>query len=346
MEYLPGGDLFSLLRNLTVFDEEMARNYIAELTLALEYLHSKGVVHRDLKPDNILISRTGHIKLTDFGLSAMGQMEKQEELGTLQAFMEPAAPADEEGKAPGSPEYLAPEVMMGTVPKDRPYLVDWWAVGIMLYEFLVGITPFYGESIEEIFQNILACEIKWPEPPDDPLSESAMDLISRLLTVNPLERIGANGGAAEIKAHPFFESMSWEDVLDKDGPFVPKLDDSLSTDYFEARKDLFSVDDCSIDLETESVEDNTNRLNRYSFVNFAQLAGVNKDAKLTKLPYRSEELDDLVRLVMTQNESKVNEYRQTRNPHLFRALVELVGGITQSRASIEAINESLTRLLR
>jgi serine/threonine protein kinase len=346
MEYLPGGDVFSLLRNLNCFSEEMARYYIAELVIALEYLHAQGVVHRDLKPDNMLITRNGHIKLTDFGLSAMGLLEKQEE---FKAFLPAGEEADEDGKAVGSPEYLAPEVMLGT---GSNHMVDWWAVGVMLYEFLVGITPFYSDNIEDIFQNILAAEINWPEPPDPELSDDAKDLIQRLLMVNPTMRLGANG-AAEIKAHPFFTGVDWDNMLAKPGPYVPKFDndDQFNTEYFEARQEIWDTSDCSIDVDAETEDDDdsaaSRRMRGYSFVNFAHLANANKELTGV-LPYQPRELEDLCRVLLANptNEQKAAEYRQSRNPATLRFLVDAVVKVAHGRARPEDISTTMDKVIR
>merc|ERR1712137_575623 len=145
------------LRELMCFSEEMARPYVAETVLALGYLHKKGIVHRDLKPDNILIDSEGHIKLTDFGLSRVGLLDRQEDnqdWKLRRAFMKDGTDREEaaEQTAAGTPDYIAPEVFLGTACGPE---VDWWALGCILYEFLIGITPFYGDDLQEIFQNIL-----------------------------------------------------------------------------------------------------------------------------------------------------------------------------------------------
>jgi len=345
MEYLPGGDLFSLLRNLGALPEEMAKMYAAELVLALEYLHSKAIVHRDLKPDNILISRNGHIKLTDFGLSAMGLLEKQDEFQQFKSFFQPTTEqADEEGKAVGSPEYLAPESMLGT-GSDR--MVDWWAVGVMLYELVVGITPFYGDAVEEIFQNILAGEVNWPDAPDVELSEDCKDLISRLLTINASERLGSNG-VSEIKSHPFFANVNWDTILEQDGPWVPKLDNSAenapSTEYFDARQDAgYDVRDAHIDVDAEMDEDQSTYIRRFSFMHVAHLANTNK--QLSTLPLKGSDLDDLLKLVLLQNEAQVRDYQRTKNAQLFRFLQIEATKLVQSRATAEAVTQCLQRLV-
>ena len=217
MEYVPGGDLYSLLRGLTCFEEDMARQYVAEVVLALEYCHSKGIVHRDLKPDNLLINADGHIKLTDFGLSRYGLMEldiysgfpgeepDSEDLQVLSPllnkgsnikdFAEECLPSldsvvvDTLNSKVGTPDYLAPEVILG---QGHGKAVDWWSLGVILYEFLLGFPPFNASTPAQIFENIVSLNIVWPQDTED-LSNEAADLIARLLVLDPAERLGVPG---------------------------------------------------------------------------------------------------------------------------------------------------------
>ncbi|KAG8388145.1 hypothetical protein BUALT_Bualt02G0095500 [Buddleja alternifolia] len=219
MEYLNGGDLYSLLRNLSCLDEDVARVYIAEVVLALEYLHSLRVVHRDLKPDNLLIAHDGHIKLTDFGLSRVGLIDSTDDLSgpavsgtSLMEEDEPPLSASEHQQerrekrsAVGTPDYLAPEILLGT---GHGFTADWWSVGVILFELIVGIPPFNAEHPQKIFDNILNRKIPWPVVPDE-MSLEAHDLIDRLLTEDPSQRLGA-GGASEVKHHPFFQDINWD----------------------------------------------------------------------------------------------------------------------------------------
>ncbi|XP_057446894.1 probable serine/threonine protein kinase IREH1 isoform X2 [Lotus japonicus] len=208
MEYLNGGDLYSLLRNLGCLDEEVARVYIAEVVLALEYLHSLRIVHRDLKPDNLLIAHDGHIKLTDFGLSKVGLINSTDDLSgpavsgtSLLGEDEPRVLTSEDQierrkqrSAVGTPDYLAPEILLGT---GHGYTADWWSVGVILFELLVGIPPFNAEHPQTIFDNILNRKIPWPAVPEE-MSPEAHDLIDRLLTEDPNQRLGARG-ASEVR---------------------------------------------------------------------------------------------------------------------------------------------------
>ncbi|CAL4897628.1 unnamed protein product [Urochloa decumbens] len=244
MEYLNGGDLYSLLRNLGCLDEDMARTYIAELVLALEYLHSMNVIHRDLKPDNLLIGRDGHIKLTDFGLSKVGLINSTDDLSgpdVSSVLVGDHQPADAEQRAQqrqqrqkqtavGTPDYLAPEILLGMAHGPT---ADWWSVGIILFELLVGIPPFNAEHPQIIFDNIMNREIPWPHVPEE-LSSEAYDLIDKLLMENPVQRLGATG-AGEVKAHPFFKGINWDMLARQKVAFIPSTDDEYDTSYFACR---------------------------------------------------------------------------------------------------------------
>jgi serine/threonine protein kinase len=422
MEFLPGGDLFSLLSNLGYLDEDVARQYVAEIVLALEYLHQAGIVHRDLKPDNILIDRDGHIKLTDFGLSKQGALDLPHSspastraslspgTDTLwQRALSPAGFVARSAKAPvsglsaisgatkprydtsvgagaiagagtgpqqmhgasgvpssqlcmdsmsvsvmsgsgsevrtqrgsstvplqrdvdmrlvdtttssvqagtrtagrqntltasdargqfsaaastggsgyagpfeshtghlwangvrgarspspqtlatesqsgspvggttvvapvepplGTPDYLAPELLLGT---GHGFAVDWWALGVVLFELLVGIPAFHASSVRGIFSNILSGRIQWPDDVDEAMSAEARDLIQRLLEPDPSKRLGARG-AAEVKAHPFFRDVDFEHVRNQPPAFVPQFAAADDTSYFSSRKAVGSL---------------------------------------------------------------------------------------------------------
>ncbi|ETS62728.1 hypothetical protein PaG_02466 [Moesziomyces aphidis] len=356
MEYLPGGDCASLCKVLGGLSEEWARQYIAEVVIGLQHLHSKGVVHRDLKPDNLLIDQKGHLKLTDFGLSKIGLLGRQtrqaavaaasssaggafagkgqrtdSNSGSLpssaasfasearnQALSTPAgttagdtaasfspmtpglggmmrnqsffaAPqrgrimssstdASDSGESDsqrgvpkplpsariespvslfgthpllsdnlrassgdggastpkrfvGTPDYLAPESILGIGMDD--FAVDWWALGVILYEFLYGVPPFHAETPEKVFDNILSRRIDWEEDSVE-VSDEARDLMEQLMCTDPKRRLGS-GGPEEIKSHAFFKGYDWDNVTAEPGPFVPQVTDPESTDYFDLR---------------------------------------------------------------------------------------------------------------
>ncbi|KAG7096784.1 hypothetical protein E1B28_004194 [Marasmius oreades] len=328
MEYLNGGDCAALIKSLGSLPEEWTKNYIAEVVLGLEYLHQRGVVHRDLKPDNLLIDQHGHLKLTDFGLSRIGLLGRQTRdsqqgrgyaryssrsrppsidsaylssplfpndggsyftqrtnsvprVGSspylsstddvagetngwdsanvlynlrpktaespLQSFAtelttdlrshshsnsnSASGTPPGEQKFVGTPDYLAPETILGLRKDDAA--VDWWALGVITYEFLYGIPPFHDDTPEKVFENILSGHVEWHDEWVD-FSEEARDFMQRLLTIDPEARLGANG-ADEVKAHPFFRSIEWDKVTITEAAFIPQVNDPESTDYFDPR---------------------------------------------------------------------------------------------------------------
>ncbi|XP_063003451.1 microtubule-associated serine/threonine-protein kinase 3 isoform X2 [Elgaria multicarinata webbii] len=232
MEYVEGGDCATLLKNMGPLPVDMARMYFAETVLALEYLHNYGIVHRDLKPDNLLITSMGHIKLTDFGLSKIGLMNMTTNL--YEGHIEKDTREFVDKQVCGTPEYIAPEVIL-IQGYGKP--VDWWAMGIILYEFLVGCVPFFGDTPEELFGQVISDEIIWPEG-DDALPADAQDLITHLLRHCPLERLGT-GGAHEVKHHPFFRNLDWTGLLRQKAEFIPQLEAEDDTSYFDTRSERY-----------------------------------------------------------------------------------------------------------
>ncbi|PIC34414.1 hypothetical protein B9Z55_014074 [Caenorhabditis nigoni] len=235
MEYVEGGDCAALLKSAGTLPVELARLYVAETILAIEYLHSYGIVHRDLKPDNLLITAMGHIKLTDFGLSKIGLMnrttlvaEGYDAVAETQQF--------QDKQLCGTPEYIAPEVILRR-GYGKP--VDWWALGIILYEFLVGIVPFFGETPEALFSKVISEDVEYPEE-DEALPPEAEDLCRRLLEKNPAERLGTVNGAAQLMAHAFFILLDFTSLLRQKAEFVPQLDNEEDTSYFDTRTDRYN----------------------------------------------------------------------------------------------------------
>ena len=302
MEYLNGGDCATLVKTLGGLPEEWARNYTAEVVLGLDYLHTKKIVHRDIKPDNLLIDSRGHLKLTDFGLSRIGLLNRQvggprpaylrgtnprrpsslrqdtsssagspvlspESLPPMSQFsqsyfgpvggdietLEGSSGSESAGltrhmrtlsvntnlstasnpppRFVGTPDYLAPESILGIGIDD--YAVDWWALGVVLYEFLYGFPPFHADTPEKVFDNIVSRRIDWHEDEIE-VSPQAHDLMDKLMCSDPTRRLGAHG-AAEVKAHPFFDGINWDTITTSEASFVPDVADPESTDYFDAR---------------------------------------------------------------------------------------------------------------
>ncbi|KAF0300684.1 Microtubule-associated serine/threonine-protein kinase 4 [Amphibalanus amphitrite] len=246
MEYVEGGDCACLLKNIGILPADMARLYFAETVLAVEYLHSFGIVHRDLKPDNLLITSMGHIKLTDFGLSKMGLMSLATNL--YEGYIDKETKQFSDKQVFGTPEYIAPEVILRQ-GYGKP--VDWWSMGIILYEFLVGCVPFFGDTPEELFAHTVNDDIEWPSDEEFQVLPEARDLISQLLQQTPLERLGT-GGAQEVKDHAFFLNLDWTNLLRQKVEFVPQLEDDEDTSYFDTRADRYNHD---LEDDTDDTEE-------------------------------------------------------------------------------------------
>ncbi|CAH0052943.1 unnamed protein product [Clonostachys solani] len=212
LAFVNGGELFHHLTIERRFDINRSRFYTAELLCALECLHGFNVIYRDLKPENILLDYQGHIALCDFGLC---KLEVKDE--------------DETHTFCGTPEYLAPELLKG---KGYNKTVDWWTLGVLLYEMLTGLPPFYDENTNEMYRKILSDPLHFPGPEIVP--PAARDLLTRLLNRDPAQRLGANG-SAEIKAHPFFHAIDWKKLLQRkyEPTFKPNVVDALDTANFD-----------------------------------------------------------------------------------------------------------------
>ncbi|KAK5656215.1 hypothetical protein OQA88_4976 [Cercophora sp. LCS_1] len=210
LDYIPGGELFTYLRKLRRFDEEMARFYAAEIVLVLEHLHENqgGIAYRDMKPENLLLDAEGHIKLVDFGFAKrLGNNNDEHAVETYTLC--------------GTPEYLAPEVIHN---KGHTTAVDWWALGILIYEFLTGYPPFWHQNPIEIYKQIVEKPVIFPQDP--PISDAAKDIIRQFCTVDRSRRLGnISGGAARVKAHPFFAGINWDAIIQRrfKGPIIPPV---------------------------------------------------------------------------------------------------------------------------
>ncbi|KAJ1943733.1 rim15, signal transduction response regulator, partial [Kickxella alabastrina] len=322
MDYLNGGDCASLIKTIGALPLDWARQYLAEVVLGIGDLHGRNVVHRDLKPDNLLIDSEGHLKLTDFGLSKLGFLGRRVDQYALHpAQGAPSLPSDValhipsscvwqeyvdiprgmaelqgQASAPskriaelkevpglasahavvssiadasssnssssnltlpaasqaqphnhalGTPDYIAPESILGL---DSGKSVDWWALGVICYEFLFGIPPFHDDTPEMVFRNILSAEVDFydelreqlaQEGGDDDeavpeITPEARDFITRLLCRDPRRRLGY-GGASEVKAHAFFYGIDWTTLLETQPAFVPQTESMEDTEYFDAR---------------------------------------------------------------------------------------------------------------
>ncbi|GAW19232.1 hypothetical protein ANO14919_087170 [Xylariales sp. No.14919] len=200
MDFVEGGELFSLLRKSGRFPNPVAKFYAAEVTLALEYLHSRNIIYRDLKPENLLLDRHGHLKITDFGFAKRVP--------------------DKTWTLCGTPDYLAPEVVSN---KGYNKSVDWWSLGILIYEMLCGYTPFWDSgSPMKIYENILRGKVKYPAY----VHPDAQDLLERLITPDLTKRLGnLYGGPQDVKGHPWFSEVTWDRLSRKDidAPYTPPV---------------------------------------------------------------------------------------------------------------------------
>nr|CAB3461008.1 unnamed protein product [Digitaria exilis] len=218
MEYLPGGDMMTLLMRKDTLTEDEARFYIAETVLAIESIHKHSYIHRDIKPDNLLLDRSGHLKLSDFGLRT-----QQEQLSHWQKNRRMLAYS-----TVGTPDYIAPEVLL---KKGYGMECDWWSLGAIMYEMLVGYPPFYSEDPMSTCRKIVnwRSHLKFPE--EAKLSPEAKDLISKLLC-NVEQRLGTKG-AQEIKVHPWFRGVQWDKLYQMKAAFIPEVNGELDTQNFE-----------------------------------------------------------------------------------------------------------------
>lgn len=226
MEYCMGGEFFRALqtRRMKCIPEQDAKFYAAEVTAALEYLHLMGFIYRDLKPENILLHQSGHIMLSDFDLSKQSNNAANPELisSTKSSTSLPQLDTNacingfRTNSFVGTEEYIAPEVIWG---KGHTSAVDWWTLGIFLYEMLFGITPFKGPSRNQTFSNILKIECQFPDY--NQTSSNCKNLIKKLLIKDETKRLGSHSGASEIKSHPFFKNTQWALLRNQKPPMVP-----------------------------------------------------------------------------------------------------------------------------
>lgn len=245
MEYVEGGDCATLLKSGPL-PVNLAKFYFSEILLAVDYLHNYGIIHRDLKSENILITKDGHIKLTDFGLSKIGLMSHTTSI--LECYLDKETRQFNDMQVFGTPYYIAPEVILRQ-GYGKP--VDYWSMGIILYEFLVGCVPFISDTPEGLFDHVIHDNIEWPSDDDWPLPKEAKDLITDLLQRNPKERLGT-GGAHEVKSHPFLKDVCWEDLLRQKAGFVPQLENEEDTSYFDTRQDRHKTGESDSDEEANN----------------------------------------------------------------------------------------------
>lgn len=280
LEYTPGGDMMGWLQRKNQFTEDQARFYIAEISLAVQFVHDKGFIHRDIKPDNILVDRQGHIKLTDFGLCTSRRWthdprfykddtcnsinyEIQRPNGAINHRDHPTITEalarreiDHSNRqrtlsVVGSPNYIAPEVLKQAMSLDEPNLpydrlCDWWSVGVILYEMLIGYAPFIDvqqvlrgnynpneDTPEKIQKRILDYKMHL-HLPREVLSDEAKGLIEGLLTDRAFRL--CKHGISDLQSHPFFAGVEWQDIRQQEAPFkheIDRIENDLDTRYFD-----------------------------------------------------------------------------------------------------------------
>ena len=237
MEYLPGGDLMNLLIKKDILTENEAKFYISELILAIESIHNLDCIHRDIKPDNILIDNNGHIKLSDFGLAKISDKLYEKENEKYKNYLNEKKNSDNNEEkmthnknfsCVGTAYYVAPEVLN---KKGYDKEIDWWSVGIIFYEMLVGYAPFCSKETSEVCYKVLNWKQYLKIPSKVKISEEAQDLIFKMIN-NSNNRLGKNG-AEEIKKHPFFNGVDWDNIRNSKPPFIPILKNEYDTSYFE-----------------------------------------------------------------------------------------------------------------
>ncbi|XP_058104515.1 uncharacterized protein LOC131248300 isoform X1 [Magnolia sinica] len=258
MEYLPGGDMMTLLMRKDTLTEDEARFYVGQTVLAIESIHKHNYIHRDIKPDNLLLDRFGHMKLSDFGLCKPLDCSSFPNLSEndfgVGRDLKPSLESDRRSNAPstpkrtqqeqlqhwqknrrmlaystvGTPDYIAPEVLL---KKGYGMECDWWSLGAIMYEMLVGYPPFYSEEPMSTCRKIVNWRSHLRFPEEAKLAPEAKDLISKLLC-NVERRLGTKG-AHEIKAHPWFKGTQWEKLYQMEAAFIPEVNDELDTQNFE-----------------------------------------------------------------------------------------------------------------
>ncbi|NXA52871.1 MRCKA kinase, partial [Nothocercus julius] len=304
MDYYVGGDLLTLLSKFEDrLPEDMARFYLAEMVIAIDSVHQLHYVHRDIKPDNILMDMNGHIRLADFG-SCLKLMED----GTVQSSV-----------AVGTPDYISPEILQAMEDGKGKYgpECDWWSLGVCMYEMLYGETPFYAESLVETYGKIMNHKERFQFPAQvADVSESAKDLIRRLICSRE-HRLGQNG-IEDFKNHPFFAGIDWDNIRNCEAPYIPEVSSPTDTSNFDVD------DDCL----------------KNSVILFNFLSSVLSDRSCLRLTAGPPSMDIDASIQRTLEDSLATEAYERRIRRLEQEKLELSRKLQESTQTVQALQYS------
>merc|ERR1719410_3276653 len=261
MEYCGGGDLMGLLIKKDILSESHTRFYMSELAAAINYVHELGYVHRDLKPDNVLISNEGHIRLSDFGLAKSFQSSNDQQLGNWQQFVATLKQSDIEKMKTEQDDKKEEANKRGKNGKREK--VDWWSMGVIMFECLVGYAPFHANDPLATCRKIVRYERYFKIPADIKLTKQAVDLMKAL--VCPAHR---RVGWDKIKAHPWFKKVDWKELKSHKVPFQPKLKNEVDATYFDDIEEEQDIDDAEENVRQSgysTAADDQNRVWGYTF---------------------------------------------------------------------------------